>query len=183
MAGPASVVLPSLVPVFHGWIQKQAVPGHLLIDVHDYSHIHNGPGILLVGHEGNFSMDMDGGEPGLFYYRKQPLGGGPEVHLASALKTALHGCELLEDEPGLNSLRFRTDELLVIASDRLHAPNDGATFSEFQAVLASVFGSLSGNTNPTFKHVSANPKERFAVRVETGQTAGAKVLLDRMNRA
>ena len=35
---------------------------HQLIDVHDYSHIHHGPGILLVAHEGNFSTDMAEGK-------------------------------------------------------------------------------------------------------------------------
>ena len=53
--------LDDFIPVFHRWIQKQTVSGHLLIDVHDYSHIHQGPGILLVGHEGNFSIDLADG--------------------------------------------------------------------------------------------------------------------------
>ena len=54
-----------LVPVFHRWIQTGAVPGHLLIDVADYDHVPEGPGILLVAHEGNLGMDLIGGTLGL----------------------------------------------------------------------------------------------------------------------
>src|SRR6266481_671034 len=62
----------AFIPVFHGWIQRQALPGHLLIDVHDYSHVHHGPGILLVAHEANLSIDEAEGRRGLVYMRKQP---------------------------------------------------------------------------------------------------------------
>src|SRR5215468_8447482 len=120
-ADPASIRLEDFIPLFHGWIQRQAVPKHLLIDVHDYSHIQGGPGILLVGHEGNFSMDMADGKSGLFYYRKQPLDG---AGLAAVLKSALHGCRCLEEE---TSLRFKTSEFVLISNDRLNAPNEAET--------------------------------------------------------
>jgi len=78
---PSSLEILSFVPIFHSWIQKQAVEGHLLIDIHDYSHVHRGPGILLVAHEGNFSMDQAEGRLGLFYYRKQPSDGSLRDHI------------------------------------------------------------------------------------------------------
>src|SRR2546427_3757729 len=61
------------IPIFHEWIQKQTIDNHLLIDVHNYSHIHDGPGILLVAHEGNFSTETADDRIGLLYYRKQPI--------------------------------------------------------------------------------------------------------------
>jgi hypothetical protein len=88
---PAPVPVRDFIPVFHSWIQKQAIDRHLLIDVHNYSHIHNGPGILLVAQEGNFSIDMADGRMGLLYYRKKS---GNDV--ASVLKTALAACRLLD---------------------------------------------------------------------------------------
>jgi hypothetical protein len=68
----ASKPLKDFIPVFHGWIQRQALPGHMLLDVHDYSHVHHGPGILLVAHEANLSVDEAEGRRGLVYIRKQP---------------------------------------------------------------------------------------------------------------
>ena len=162
----SSLRLGDLVPIFHNWIQKQAIPGHLLIDVHDYSHIQGGPGILLVGHEGNFSLDMEGGKPGLFYYRKQPLDG---LGLTAVLRSALQGCRLLEEE---TSLRFDAREFVFIANDRLNAPNEPATLAKLKPALASF----------TLTAIATNPKERFTVRVETGHSTGVKDFLDRLEK-
>ena len=64
------------IPVFHSWIQNKAVEDHLLIDVADYSHIQDGPGVMLVAHEGNFSLDQESQQPGIMYMRKTDIGGG-----------------------------------------------------------------------------------------------------------
>src|SRR2546421_5263583 len=94
-ADPAAIHLDTIIPIFHGWIQKQSLDGHLLIDVHDYSHMHQGPGILLVAHEGNFSIDMSDGRPGLLYYRKALTTLQPVGHLATILRSALQAMHLL----------------------------------------------------------------------------------------
>jgi hypothetical protein len=159
---PATVRVKDFVPVFHSWIQRQAVEGHLLVDVHDYSHIQGGPGILLVAHEGNFSTDMAEGKLGLTYFRKQPAGAGVESHLDAALKAVRHGATLLENDPVFEGrLRFRKDELLIISNDRLLAPNDAATFAKLTSPLSKVFGPAARLT-----HASANPKDRLTVRVQ-----------------
>ena len=100
-ADPAAVRLEDFIPIFHGWIQKQSLAGHLLIDIHDYSHIHHGPGILLVAREGNFSIDMSDGRPGLLYYRKTPSGLSPAEHVTAIFSSALQACLLLEKDAGL----------------------------------------------------------------------------------
>lgn len=182
VADPALVSLRDFIPVFHTWIQRQCVENHLLVDIHDYSHIHRGPGILLVAHEGNFSMDQGHGRLGLFYYRKQPLDGPPEDGLAAILKSALQGCCLLENEPSLaGQIRFRTDELLIVANDRLHAPNDERTLSELRPVISAVLTRLLGVADFTLTPISGNPKERFTVRVQTGRSEGTKTLLERLS--
>jgi len=159
---PGAIRVKDFVPVFHSWIQRQCVEGHLLIDVHDYSHIQNGPGILLVSHEANFCTDMAEGKLGLAYYRKQPAGANLESHLDAALKAARQAASLLEKEPAFEGrLRFRKDELLVIPNDRLLAPNDGATFATLQPSLENVFGKDAKLT-----HASTNPKDRLTVRVQ-----------------
>ncbi len=163
-ASPASISLPDFIPIFHTWIQKQIVEGHLLIDIHDYSHIHQGPGILLVAHEGNFSVDMGEGRPGLLYYRKQP-----GVDFAAVVQSAIGACRLLESEPTLKGrVRFPTSELLIIANDRLHAPNNEQTFSELRPLLSSTLQKALGKSGLQLSRASNNPKDRFAVRVSGG---------------
>jgi hypothetical protein len=156
VTNPQAVRLRDFIPVFHGWIQQQKVPNHLLIDVHDYSHVHNGPGILLVANEGNFSMDQEGGRLGLFYYRKRPLESGLEVNLRDITETALQACKLLESEPKLDGLKFDTKEILVLANDRLLAPNDAAARAKLEPIIAKTLGKA------TLAPQSSDPRERLA---------------------
>jgi len=45
---PGALQQSEFVPIFHSWIQAQAIPDHLLIDVADYQHVWSGPGTVLV---------------------------------------------------------------------------------------------------------------------------------------
>jgi hypothetical protein len=158
-ADPASVRVSDFIQIFHEWIQKQSVAGHLLIDVHNYSHLHNGPGILLVGHEGNFSLDSEEGRPGLQYYRKTPATGSPEDRLAAILQSALQGCRLLEQH-----LRFKTDEFIIFSNDRLNAPNDERIFSELKPLAVAALDRVFPGAKFTLERISVDPKERLTIR-------------------
>jgi hypothetical protein len=162
-ADPASIRIDEFITVFHGWIQRQAVPDHLLIDVHDYRHIHQGPGILLVGHEGNFSLDLSDGRPGLHYYRKTPTSLAPVGHIAAILQSAIGACQLLEKDA---RLQFKTDQFLVIANDRLEAPNDESTYAELQPVLSAALREVLDHPDFKLSRVSFDPKERLTISVE-----------------
>jgi hypothetical protein len=162
-ASPAPVPVREFIPVFHSWIQKQAIENHLLIDIHNYSHIHNGPGILLVAQEGNFSIDSADGRMGLLYYRKKS---GDD--LGSVLKTALEGCRLLESDPAFaGRLRFRTDEILIVANDRLLAPNNDQSFEELKPSVTAALKLLLPAGRFTLARSSVNPKERLAIHVQS----------------
>ena len=163
---PASIRLEDFIPIFHEWIQQQSLAGHLLIDIDDYSHMHQGPGILLVAHEGNFSIDMTDGRPGLLYYRKIPTTFPPAEQLTTIVKAAFQACRQIEEEASLKGrVHFRSDELLIIANDRLHAPNEDETFRELRPVLSSALNAVFRKSNFKLARASADPKERFAVRV------------------
>jgi hypothetical protein len=159
----APVPVRDFILVFHSWIQKQAIEHHLLIDVHNYSHIHNGPGILLVAQEGNFSIDMADGRMGLLYYRKKS---GNDV--ASVLKTALSACKLLASDPAFGGrLRFRMDEMWIVTNDRLLAPNNDPTFEELKPSIAAALKLLLPEGKFKYTRSSINPKDRLAIHVQT----------------
>jgi hypothetical protein len=162
---PASIRLEDFIPVFHGWIQRQAIAGHLLIDVHDYSHIQGGPGILLVAHEGNFSLDMSGGRPGLFYYRKTRTALPPVEHTSTIVKSALEACRLLEKDA---KTRFKMDEILVIANDRLVSPNDDAAFAELKPLVAAALEEAFPGATFHFTRISSDPKDRLTIICRRG---------------
>jgi hypothetical protein len=130
------------IPVFHGWIQRQAVDG-LPIDVADYGHVPEGPGVLLIGHAADRALDLSEGRPGFTYTTKRQQIPSAADHLALAIAGAVAGAALLEREPALEgAVRFRTGELRITILDRLNAPNTPETFDllapEIAAAVARV---------------------------------------------
>ncbi len=156
----ADLDLKQLIPVFQRWIQDQAVAGHLLIDVHDYSHVPHGPGILLVAHEGNFHVGEDGDRLGLTYTRKQPLAGDPAARVGELIRITRDACQRLETEPELGGARFVTGQVQVFANDRLLAPNTAATAAAWQPVLESA--------GLVVEVCSQDPRDRLAFSAKTG---------------
>ena len=133
-----------LIPVFHEWIQDQA-PGELLLDIADYSHVPAGPGIVLVGHEGDYSVDETENRLGVRYNRKAALGGSNADRLAQAARAALTACKRLQDDPRLSGkFMFGGREIEIFINDRLIAPNSGETRDaadpEMKAFAQKLFG-------------------------------------------
>ena len=129
ISNAAAKPLTDFIAVFHGWIQRQALAGHLLVDVHDYSHVPNGPGILLVAHEANLNIGET--ERSLVYIRKQP------ALLAETLASAQAAAKLLIAE---QEVQFQSGQFEVFANDRLLAPNTAAGAAQWQALVAQATG-------------------------------------------
>ena len=168
-ADTGRVDIRNFIPVFHSWIQEQKIPGHLLIDVHDYSHVQNGPGILLVAHEGNFSTDQDEGRLGLEYYRKQPISGDG---LKMVFEIVTGAARLLEADARLNGVKFISDEFLVFSNDRLHAPNSPDTRKRFESAIKHSFPDSTVTLAPR----SADPRERRAFVVTPVESVAVTLL-------
>ncbi len=138
---------PALVPIFHRWIQEDAVDG-LLIDVADYKHVPNGPGVMLVGHEVDYGVDERDGRLGLTVTRKinrtemdKPL----DEEIAIAFRWGLQSAELLTNAPTLD-LTFLHDEIELRFVDALRTPNDAQTFAAVQPLVAQVFEDILGQS-------------------------------------
>jgi len=112
-----------LIPVFHGWIQEQPFP-ELLIDVADYSHVPSGPGLMIIGHEADYSVDNTDGRLGVCYARKETLNSSNQERLKQAARSALNALKRLEENTALpGKLKFGGNEVEVVVNDRLLAPN------------------------------------------------------------
>ncbi len=172
------LTLPALdfIQVFHQWIQAHTLPG-VLIDVADYSHVHHGPGVLLVAHAGNYSVDEIGGWRGLSYYSKHTLSGDLTERLATVCRLALQACELLEREARFaGKLKFNAGELELFANDRLEAPNIAATeaalLPSVKLLLAKIY---PGRECRIVRELDA--RERFSLKIASGAPATAADLL------
>jgi hypothetical protein len=131
---PEEASLEPLIPVFHGWIENRAAEDELLIDVADYTHVLAGPGVVLIGHEGNYSVDNTGNRLGVRYNRKADLDGSNQDCLTQATRAALTACQRLEAEPRLGGkFCFNGQDIEIFINDRLAAPNNAATRQVFDA--------------------------------------------------
>lgn len=157
-----SIGVESYVPVFHRWI-RDSVLSELLIDVVDYSHVANGPEVVLLGHGSDYVLDRQGGRLGLLYASKREpaTDEGPFV---PALRRAIKACLLLEREQGPEPLAFRSDELLIRINDRLRAPNADETFRRVGPALKAALEGLYGGVGFELRRVG-EARDLFSVEV------------------
>src|SRR5215470_2549285 len=117
-----AVSLEAFIPVFHRWIKERLLP-ELVIDVANYAHVPQGPGVVLIGHGSDYFIDHGEGRMGLLYNRKR-MAPAPDARLHDAFRRAIHAALLLEKDAALaGKLRFGTKEWLLRINDRLAAPN------------------------------------------------------------
>jgi hypothetical protein len=168
-ADQSAVDLADAIPVFHRWIQ-QSDPEDMLIDVADYSHVPAGPGVVLIGHEANYSLDL-GPENrlGLLYNRKAAEDGTPQEKLLHAFHAAFEACRRLQEEPNFaNDLHFNAGACEIVVNDRLLAPQSEETWESLKPEFDTFFSNLFRGQPYTLEHTGA-PRERFAVRVTTAR--------------
>jgi hypothetical protein len=176
---PEEVDLEPLIPVFHGWIQNQVGEG-LLLDIADYRHVDAGPGVVLIGHEGDYSVDNTDNRLGVRYNRKAALDGSNQDRLKQAARAALTACQRLETESRLGGkLRFNGQELEIFINDRLLAPNSGATRQAFESDFEKFFKQLFQGKNFSTAYTS-DPRKLFAVSVKATQPFRVTDLLENL---
>lgn len=175
LADPRAMDFADFIGIFNGWIQKQ-VAGELLIDVADYAHVHAGPGVLLIGHEANYSLDNTGGRPGLLYNRKANVDGTVQARLTQAARAALAACRRLETEHGF---KFTGQAIQFFINDRLLVPNTSDTLAALAPDLRAFFDQLYGGAEYTIDWVD-DPRERFTVIATTTANVGVAALLHRL---
>lgn len=174
-----SLQVSEFIPIFHRWVQTHAVDG-LLIDVADYAHVPDGPGVMLIAYEGNYCVDLGDGRMGMLYYRKQAVDGGLPERLISLCRTVLKASRILEEEDALGGrMKFRGDQFQLVANDRLLAPNSDETLSAFEPVLAEFLGRLYGDSDCKIVR-DTNPRERFTLTVTAPRPVPIQTLLDRL---
>src|SRR5262245_56249034 len=171
-----TVNLADYAAVFNTWIQKQRLE-ELLIDVADYLHVHNGPGIMLIGHEADYSLDNRAGRLGLLYNRKEQIEGTSQEKLSQAVRAALIVAQILEKE---NGLKFNGSEVQVVINDRLLVPNTAETYSALEPELKSFFERLYNGADFSLAQ-NTNPRERFTVDVKTESAFDVETLLKNLS--
>ncbi len=177
---PESVDLAGFMGLFQRWVQQKVFEGQL-IDVADYRHVVEGPGIVLIGHESDFAMESQRGRLGLLYTRKRQTDANLQNQLRTSFGFALRACQLIETDTAYKGkIKFSTGEVEIRLPDRLRFPNRPEVFEavkgDIQAVLGDVYGSVP--VNLTLR--SDDPRHVFTVMAQAESTASIEELLKQL---
>jgi hypothetical protein len=171
-----AVELEAFIAVFHRWIKERVLP-ELLIDVANYAHVPDGPGVVLIGHGSDYFLDDGEGRPGLLHNRKR-AGLAAPARLGDLARRTIYAASLLERDPALEGkVRFATNELLFRINDRLLAPNTDATFASLKGEIDALGRQLLGGTCALAR--VGGPKDLFAVRLTSPVLSPLATLLER----
>ena len=127
--------------MYHRWIQQQVFPDMLAIDVADYSHVPAGPGVMLIGHNAEVSLDNRQNRIGMLYNRRTVLEGSLAEKLRHSYNGAVAAARRLTQEPEFRGkISFDESDFEVFVNDRLLAPNTQETWDSLRSGIAEVFG-------------------------------------------
>jgi hypothetical protein len=177
---PHAAPLADFIEIFHGWIQGSEGLYH---EVADYSHMEAGPGIVLVAHDANVSIDETKNRRGLRFSQKSPLAGSNQEKLRALFRSALENCRRLEEEPALRGrLRFAANEAEVSLNDRLLGSNTQDAYDEFKGEIETIAKQLYGGAKVAFER-DADPRRRLNVHFKASIALDLSRALGHLQRA
>lgn len=180
LAGPAEVNLDPLIPVFHGWIRDK-VSDELLLDIADYKHVVDGPGIVLIGFDGDYSVDNTDHRLGVRYNRKTPLDGTNQDRLKQAARAALTAAQRLKADKRLDGkFRVNGQDIEIFFNDRLLVPNTDATRKAVEPELKSFLQKLFPGAEFSLSYAK-DPRQLFGVSVRASKASSVADLLANLN--
>ena len=179
LSAPSEVSLTAFIDVFNRWIQESEGEYY---DLADYSHVPAGPGILLVAHEANISIDNSGNRLGLLYNQKQPLQGSNQEKLRFAFKKALEACLKVESEPSLKGkIAFQAKESQLCVNDRLLAPNTDETFQAIAGEVHALARLLFRGSRYSVQRCAQDGRQRFSISLKAEESFNVRALLENLN--
>ena len=161
---PEVIDLGAYIPLFHRWIQGRGLDG-VPIDVADYAHVPDGPGVMLIGDEADRAIDLGEGRPGVVYQRKRHGEGSLEDRFAASIEAVDRAATEIEVDPAAAGVRFGRDEILVRVNDRRLAPNEDATLDALRPSLEGALARVRPGRTAEITRVLDDPSGPFAARV------------------
>jgi len=158
--------LPPFIGVFHRFIQEGAVPG-LLIDVADYAHVPDGPGVILIGHDVDYGIDRVGGRSGLLTLRKRAGDRDTAALFRDTLAMALATARAIEGDASV-SVRFAFAEVQIAFPDRLAAPNTAESAELMKKELEPTLRALFGDGAVVEHESASDPRRMLTLRLGGG---------------
>jgi rhodanese-related sulfurtransferase len=157
------------IAVFHRFIQRGLVEG-LILDVADYRHVPQGPGVLLVGHDVDYGVD-DGG---FTVVRKRSAGDSAAEQVRDALRMGLGAIDAVAADGALDVDVDRARFTVAVFDRREGAPEEvaAALHDELEPLVTELYG-RDAKLSPL---VADDARQAPAVHVEADPGAAEGVL-------
>lgn len=141
---PGTLPLEPFLPIFARWRENKTHASGW-VDLADYAHVRNGPGVMIIGHQGNLGMDLTDPGPGILYCNKKDLEGTTEERVLDTFRRTLPLARALTAEPEYpKQLAPRPGFWELVVNDRMQAPNTDETEAALRpgidAALERIFG-------------------------------------------
>lgn len=131
-----------LIAVFGRWRHDE---GEELVDLQDYAHVTNGPGIVLVSKRWVLSIDWSDGEPGVLLSTRRDLEGALSERFVRATRVLLEKAgRLLAEEELRDIVKPRCGELSIAVNDRVLYPDPGEADAELRPEVEKLLAKLYG---------------------------------------
>lgn len=171
------------IDIFQQWIQQDKLSG-IPIDVVDYRHVPEGPGVMLITHHINFAVDYTAGRFGLLAQQKLSLVDGPlGQKILALLRATAEFAALLESDPRVaEKLVFEAGQFEFFANDRLHAPNTDAAYEALRPALLEAARLAYPGADVQVSRQANDPRQRLTLAVESGQPLTPAGLLARLSQ-
>ena len=146
---PREVRLDAFLPVFARWRENKQHASQW-VDMADYAHVPKGPGIMIIGHQGNLAVDLADPGPGILYANKKDLDGDNDKRILDCFRRALRLTQALIEEPEYpGELSPRPGSWQLTFNDRMNAPNTDETENTLRRSVDQALDRLFGRGHHT----------------------------------
>lgn len=133
--GPSD--LEAAIRVFHRFLQRGLAEG-LTLDVADYRHVPQGPGVLLIGHDVDYGVS----DEAFTVVRKRSTDDPAATQLRDLLRMGLGVLDAIEDDGELDVVVDRSRFTVAVLDRSLGSPDEvaAALLDEVQPVVSELYG-------------------------------------------
>ena len=166
-----------LIEIFHEWIRLHKLKG-TLIDVADYRHVPEGPGVMLISHEINYAMDHGDDQLGIYAQLKLGQEATHRDRIVNLVRSVASFGQLIEHDARMaGQLSFEGGKFHYMPNDRLQAPNTDEAFADLQPDLEAATTQIYPGQTVSVTRLQNDPRDRLTAVIETGQAIDMSALV------
>lgn len=161
---PPDFELNPFLAIFGRWRNDKEHP-EVWVDLADYAHMPKGPGVVLIGKRGNFSIDLADPAPGLLYCGKRDYEGSNEQRILETFRRGIGLVKpLLAEADYPPQLQLQPEAWELTFNDRLDTPNTDATDAELRPGIDAALKTLFGDGGYEAQR-ETDPERRYAFSI------------------